>query len=138
MTFAEIKAGRTYLKAILVIASISRYCLFRLEEKKSAVLGLILIFYFDFRQCDSPAVQIAGLDFSNQHRLTDNQHQHQLTDNQHPHQLTNNMFPHQLTNNQHPLQLTNNQQAIHASDGVQLSSALRRITGVNEAIGKYI
>ncbi|XP_023325304.1 uncharacterized protein LOC111699013 isoform X2 [Eurytemora carolleeae] len=67
------------------------------------------------RQCDSPVVPIAGLDFSNRHRLTDNQHQHQLT------------------NNQHPLQLTNNQQAIHASNGVQLSSALRRITGVNEA-----
>ena len=142
MTFAEIKAGRTYLKAGLVKASISCYGLFffYLDWKRSSLqfLVLFLFFYFDFRQCDSPAVQIAGLDFSNQHRLTDNQHQHQLTDNQHPHQLTNNMFPHQLTNNQHPLQLTNNQQAIHASDGVQLSSALRRITGVNEAIGKYI
>jgi len=91
-----------------------------LHEKRSAVLGIILIFDFDFRQCDSPVVPIAGLDFSNRHRLTNNQHQHQLT------------------NNQHPLQLTNNQQAIHASNGVQLSSALRRITGVHEAKGKYI
>lgn len=74
-------------------------------------------------------MQIAGLDFSNKHRLTDNQH---------PHQLADNIHLHQMTNNQHPLQLTNNQQAIHASNGVQLSSALRRITGVNEAIGKYI
>ena len=45
MTFAEIKAGRTYLKAGLVKASISCYCLFRLEEKQSAVLGLIFVFF---------------------------------------------------------------------------------------------